>query len=135
MKVQVTGLPGAGKTTGIDQFMAESKCLPCRVDIRDFIHRDRETAFRRALLNSSGDVIAESACGVGLTGTFVIRLNPDPDEIYQNLLARDGFVDEDYLSLLKSEMIDADCVVSTQQELVTTLSGLFWDSRNEHRIY
>lgn len=80
-------------------------------------------------------MIAESACGVGLTGTFVIRLNPDPDEIYQNLLARDGFVDEDYLSLLKSEMIDADCVVSTQQELVTTLSGLFWDSRNEHRIY
>ena len=123
-RVQVIGLPGAGKSVGIARFL-ESAPGHNWIDIRHFSGPSKVRLFRQALLSSPPGTVGESACGAYIPGDLVVRLNPPIDVVYRNCLERDGWLDEDYLSLLEGCMVEPHIVVSSPEELTRTLKRLF----------
>ena len=130
MKVQIIGLPCSGKTTSIKKYLQKNKDITY-IDIREFSHlkKRKQKEYRSAITKASGKVIAESACGVSLRGTEVIRLETDMQTLYKRSKSRDSqreeFFDEDYLSLLDNEMIPAKYTVTTQEAFENILDQLF----------
>jgi len=123
--IQVTGLPGSGKSRGIDLFQQTTGKHPLRLDIRELDGTDRNEQFRRILRSTRVIGIAESACGVLLDSSYVIRLTIPIEQLYRNLQVRDGSYDPDYLSLLSEQMIRADLTVTTTDDLRDALQRLF----------
>ena len=120
--IQVTGLPGSGKTTHIQKFLKENPNVQF-LDIRDFNGIYRERKFRKALREAKGPIIAESACGIRGTG-YVIRVNTPIETVYRQLQARDGHVDPEYLSLLGTQMVPAHCTLNSPEHLFGQLQNL-----------
>lgn len=127
MKVQVIGLPGAGKSTAIQEFLNEKNWYKSlrHLDIRHYKGLNREQALRSAINNSLISVIAESACGVSAKESIIIQINTPISDIYLRLLKRDGVADEDYLSLLQQEMMPPDYRLSSSEDLPGLLKILF----------
>lgn len=123
--VQVTGLPGSGKTTAIESFLGTTEELVRYLDLNMFSGPTKEEEFASALLSVKENTIGESACGVTIPMGFTVRLDIPLEEVYQNLLLRDKTVDPDYLSLIRQAMIHPDVVVSNQHDLVGLLHQLF----------
>ena len=123
-KLQIIGLPGAGKTTQIQKYLQNNNFNTSVLDICNFkgIYRDR--FFRQAIVGYQQDVIAESACGVPGIG-YVIKINTPIEQIYNQLLNRDNLLDENYLSLLSTQMIIADCTLSVPEDLPGLLKIIF----------
>lgn len=124
-RVQVIGLPGAGKTEGISRFFQNHSSLHIDyLDIRNYLGRYRERLFKDAIRASQLEsIIAESACGV-LIPSFVIKLDTPIDLVYQQLKNRDQYIDCDYLSLLSSTMVSADRTIRDVEELPSLLKSL-----------
>lgn len=124
-RVQVTGLPGAGKTTGIETFLGVHPHSGVSfLDIRNFDPPDKEQKFWEAITTTPGPLIAESAIGVLQTDTWIVRLEPPIQQVYQQCLRRDGEVDEDYLSILTSIMIPAHHIIEEPGGLPRLLTKL-----------
>ena len=123
-KLQIIGLPGAGKTTQIKRYLEKNKFNTDFLDICNFIGTYRERLFRQTIINYQQDVIAESACGIQGIG-YVIKINTPIEQIYTQLLERDNFLDEDYLSLLNTQMIVADCTLTVPEDLPGLLKIIF----------
>lgn len=126
--VQVVGLPGAGKTTGINAYLAEIQLHRVQyLDIAHYSGPNKEWDFKRSILEAShtAPVIAESACGQPRLPGYVICIDPPPLVIYQRLLERDGVLDEDYLSLLKTCMTRAHRTIDSAEELPAILHDYF----------
>lgn len=115
-RVQVIGLPGAGKSTAIETYMLGTTQDVRILDIRNFAGMYRDRIFRKEILRAKKDLIAESACGVHHAG-FVILLQPPISQVYAQLLDRDKVLDEDYLSLLSTQMIAADYTIGIPEDL------------------
>lgn len=130
MRIQIIGLPGTGKTTGIRNYFKtqkEARDRPLYIDIRNFVGVRREAKFAQAI-KSYAEVIAESACGVPAS-SYVIKLQTPIRTVYQRLLERDKHLDEDLLSLYSMQMIRADYTLSTEEDLPSVLSFLFKDGK------
>ena len=125
MKVQLIGLPCSGKTTVIKEFLKKNKNIH-HLDIRDFQGKDKVKAYKRKLEMSSGPLIAESACGVNVSYTEIVRLQIPNSIIYKRSLIRDNFLDEDYFSLLETQMIPAKYTVRNPETLIELLNNLFY---------
>lgn len=125
-KVQVTGLPGAGKTYAITNWLREAPELNY-LDIRQLPKGlgNRYRVFQGMLSKAQGNTIGESACGVSLSGSFIVRLDIPIEQIYANCLERDGCVDEDYLSLLKTQMVKPNYTVTSAADLISLFRTLF----------
>ena len=126
-KIQVIGLPGAGKTTRIKQFLKETNLLDIQhLDIGQLTTTwlTKEQALKK-FLTKKHNLIAESACGIRRKDTIVIKVDTPPFIIYERCLIRDGFVDEDYLSLLSWQMIPASYILQTDSDLPDLLHKLF----------
>ena len=123
-KLQIIGLPGAGKTTQIQKYLKNNNSNICFLDICNFKGIYRERLFRQTIINYQQDVIAESACGIQGIG-YVIKINTPIEQIYTQLLERDNFLDEDYLSLLNTQMIVADCTLTVPEDLPGLLKIIF----------
>lgn len=115
MKIQIIGLPGSGKTTQIKRYLKDAAEIDL-FDLRNFSGKYRDQLFRTKILNHKGRLLAESACGVPSVG-YVIKINPPLPQVYAQLLARDNYLDEDYLSLLGTQMIAADCTLTRPEDL------------------
>ncbi len=114
--IQVIGLPGSGKSTAIRSFLCSSREIRY-LDLATYVGPSRHHLFKRDIYYSKQNTIAESACGVALPGTYVVRLDVPIMEVYRNLEERDGLFDEDYLSLTEQFAIRANQVVSSSVEL------------------
>ena len=123
-KLQIIGLPGAGKTTQIQKYLKNNNSNIGFLDICNFKGIYRERLFRQTIINYQQDVIAESACGIQGIG-YVIKINTPIEQIYTQLLERDNFLDEDYLSLLNTQMIVADCTLTVPEDLPGLLKIIF----------
>lgn len=128
--VQCTGLPASGKTTGIQLFSSRAVIPVTRLDIRNYYTWRRELEFQAAINLANQSLIAESACGVTLSGSYVVRLEVPIKTLYENHLRRDGWVDEDYLSLLRTNMISPDYTVGSPDDLSEILAVLFEGTGN-----
>lgn len=125
-RVQVTGLPGAGKTTGIRKFISEHPEIELSyLDIRNFDRPKKHYKFRKQIIATPGNLIAESACGVTNTNTTIILLEPPIQQVYKQLLEREGNLDEDYLSLLAGLMTPAHHIIKKPEELPRLLKHIF----------
>ena len=123
VRTQVTGLPGAGKTTGIEAFLANASGVSF-LDIRNFDPPKKAMKFRRAANSTTGNLIAESVIGIYLPGSLVIRLEPPIQKVYQQCLERGDQLDENYLSIHGNLMIDPHYTVRTSEELCRLLVKL-----------
>lgn len=126
LKIQVIGLPGTGKTTAIDLIKRRFPEV-LHIDFRDFLHN--EMAFISAAINSKSMTILESACGIPLPGSTVIRLNQDLRSIIQNNLERGDEVDAEYLGTLEYAMQKPNYTVDSVDELYSLLIELISTSR------
>lgn len=123
MKVQVIGLPGAGKTTAIGMFLKERPDVTY-LDIAKTAGWGREERLElRGLLNP-GPLIVESACGIVLSDSIVLELKPPLHQVFERLAARGEVVDPDYLSLLGSLMVPSHCIIHSPEELFHKLRQL-----------
>jgi len=121
--IQVIGLPCAGKSTLIKQYIKKNPDIK-HIDIADFNGKTRQKEYKKKILNTSGNIIAESACGVSLKNSEVIQLKTDMKTIYKRTKERDKKLDEDYLSLLKTETIPSKYTV-TEHVFEELLNKLF----------
>jgi hypothetical protein len=125
-RVQITGLPGAGKTTGIETFLSLHRDLKISLlDIRNFDRPKAIVKFTNAIKSTTGKLIAESVVGALQTDTAVIRLAPDIQQVYRQHQNRgECFLDEDYLSIMQEHMIPAHYIVTNSDELSDLLTRL-----------
>jgi len=133
-RIQVIGLPGAGKSTGIKRFLSKFPELNIEYfDISKYKER-KEAALTAAVSRAvSPNIIIESACGIYLPNSTIIKLEPPIQIVYKQYLARDSELDEDYMSLLSSIMCTSGNIVRNTQELVAVLTKIFIepDSRSK----
>lgn len=123
IKIQVTGLPCSGKTTAITSYIKKNNNIDY-IDIRSFQGPDKFKYYKKKILKSSTNIIAESACGIAIPGTYIIRLDTDKTELYNRSIERDGYLDESYLSLLEMEMIKPQYTATSIQGLHAILDTL-----------
>jgi len=114
--IQVIGLPGSGKSTYIQKYLEETDVDVGLLDIRNFAGTYRDRRFRRQIMNHPRHLIAESACGVRGVG-YIIKIDTPIERTYAQLLKRDKHLDEDYLSLLGTQMVAADCTLDRPEDL------------------
>lgn len=124
VKVQITGLPCSGKTTAIQQYIRDNPSIEY-IDIRSFTGKNRFNKYRKTVLTSNSNLIAESASGIEMPNTYVIRLDTDKDTIYKRTLDREGTLDEYYLSLIETEMIKPQYTATDVKGLYAILDILF----------
>jgi hypothetical protein len=129
-KIQLIGLPGAGKTTGITEYLKSSIVQPSYKDICEFSGPHREYHFRKAIQLFTGNLIAESACGVHTGSTYVVKYAPPIATIYDRLQKRMQAIDKDYLSLLEGQMIHPNRTINNEADLVDVLQQLFGDVKH-----
>jgi broad-specificity NMP kinase len=123
-KIQVIGLPGSGKTTGIELYRDGDNTLSL-LDLRNFTGRYREASFIQAIRNQDQDLIAESACGVDTSGTYIVKLEIPRSQLIENLAKRGEKLDKRYLNYLIGQTLPANYTVNTSQDLVEILTTIF----------
>lgn len=123
-KIQVIGLPGSGKTTGINIYIDKNKDMSV-LDLATFKAPGRERLFTEAIKKQDSDLIAESACGVDLSGTYVVKLKITESKLIDQLLQRGDKFDLCYTSYLVSQMLPANYTVSNSEQLAEVLQTLF----------
>jgi len=126
-KLQVIGLPGAGKSTAIARFLNENNNYTRfrHLDIRFYQRFNKEEALASAIENSLLNVIAESACGVSSKGSIVVKVESKINVLYHRLLERDGEADVEYLNALKTQMIPAHYTLNNAEDLTGFLKLFF----------
>lgn len=127
-KIQLIGLPCSGKSTFLKKYLSKRKNISS-IDIRDFneetCQKSRTRAFIKQIKKSRGNIICESACGVNLSCTEVVKLDTPIAKIYDRTQKREGELDEEYISLLESCMIPSKYNVKDIESLERILDKLF----------
>jgi len=131
--VQVIGLPGSGKSYGVELWEKQNTNLSVTyLDIRNYIGTYKNKNFIQAIKRNSPPLIAESACGVLLQDSTSILLKPPIQLIYQQLEEREGHCDPEYLSILESIMIPAQYIINTAHDLPGLLTLLLDKPNAQH---
>jgi broad-specificity NMP kinase len=120
--IQIIGLPGIGKSTAIKRYLKKSQVACIHLDLAKYTGNNKEDCFKKAIKQATIPVIAESACGVEIKST-IIKVTGSIQHIYQQLLKRDKVLDEDYLSLLSTNMQKAN-ITTTSNNLEVVLLNL-----------
>ena len=119
-RLQLIGLPGSGKTTALQLLRSESKfsCLSF-FDIRSYAHLPfkKQHKIQQDINLISGPTLVESACGLYVPKSIVIRLEVPTPTLYERLRLRDGFVDCDYISFLREQMIPHQYTITSSGDL------------------
>lgn len=125
-KIQIIGLPGAGKSFAIKEYLKDRADNALSfLDISHFLGQDKERRFKIALKENTIDTIAESACGVYLKSTSVIKLDPPLDLIIENLNKRGEKFDPLYTFYQQQQSIRSNWTVQTQTDMVDLLKIIF----------
>ena len=124
MVVQVIGLPCSGKTTAIKSFLENNKDI-IHLDIRDYENERDFYSIVRQNMEANKRVIAESAAGINVRNTEVIRLQATKRQLMQRSLQRDNSFDEDYLSLLETVMLRTKYTANNRDGLIVLLNKMF----------
>ena len=119
MLIQVIGLAGAGKTTGIREYLLRNRGVDY-YDIADSEGPEKDATFLRLIADHYGRyVIAESICGVDIEST-VIQVVQAEEGPYSNMRG----LSKEYISRLRSLMIKPDYIVVGSTQLNKKLYDL-----------
>ena len=124
MVVQVIGLPCSGKTTAIKTFLKNNQDI-IHLDIRDCKNEKDFYSIVRQNMETNKKVIAESAAGINIRNTEVIKLSATRKELYKRSMNRDNSFDEDYLSLLETVMLRTKYTANNKDGLLALLNKMF----------
>jgi dephospho-CoA kinase len=123
--IQVIGLPGSGKSEAVHEVINNPDVrLVQKIDIADFKGINREARYIQAIRDTPHTILAESACGVTIPGTTIVQLIVPLALVYERTLQRDGVLDEDYYSLLQTQMVPPDYIVYNDSVLSEFLLSL-----------
>jgi len=139
MIVQVIGLPCSGKSFLINKYIYARQHLNItHLDItkvplqqwQRMLGQTREKILRNDIMELTNalnlNIIVESACGVTLLSdpSSIIKIHISLPEVYQRLEKRDGSLDENYLSLLTTQMIKPHFVIQTEEAFFSVMDSL-----------
>ena len=125
MIVQVIGLPCSGKSTLIEQYLQYNKNIDY-IDLADFKGKAKYNNCIMQAKKSSRKTILESACGLPINNSIVVLYKQPINQIYSRHKYRGEKLDEDYLSLLTTQMLKANYTVTTKEAFNSTLDLLFY---------
>lgn len=125
MIVQVIGLPCSGKTTLIKKYLQLNKNIEY-IDIANYSSNTKYNSCIKAIKKSSKNTILESACGLAIKQSIVILYKQPINLIYSRHHLRGEELDEDYLSLLTTQMQKPNFTVTTQEGFNSALDLLFY---------
>lgn len=138
MIIQLIGLPGSGKTYLIKKYLEENREKEITyVDMANEKFNqswvpakwNKTKAFLEDIKNASGNVIAESACGVHIGDSEVVRLNIADDlrveQLENRIKKKLKDYDHDHFFRLKEAAIPASYTVTSEQALFDILDTLF----------
>ena len=125
MIVQIIGLPCSGKTTLIKEYLKYNKNINY-IDLATFKGKAKYNNCIMQAKKSSQKTILESACGLRIDNSIVVLYRQPINQIYSRHRNRGEVLDEDYLSLLTTQMLKANYTVNTQEAFNSTLDLLFY---------
>ena len=126
--IQVTGLPGAGKSTAINKYISslDPKCPVEYLDIANFTGNLRVKEIYSRIAKAKHTVILESAIGLNCPSKAIIRLACSIDTVSARLLSRDGNFNHRYLTLLNELMITPTDIIESPEDLPEVLNNVLW---------
>lgn len=124
MLVQVIGLPCSGKTTALTKWFEQNK----HVKYYDIANYKNLSKVKTKISKSKNkNVLLESACGIQFNKSIIILYKQPMAKIYERHKLRKEIIDEDYLSLLQSNMLIPNYTVSNENSLYNILDVLFYN--------
>jgi len=122
--IQVNGLPGSGKTTGINVFLQETKNQIQVVDKRSFLNFSSYESYLLSI-KSNQNIIAEASCTGFLIPSIIIVLDTPINEIIQNLRKRgDSLRIDELISMQALISVQPDFKVKSTKELCSVLKAI-----------
>ena len=124
MIIQVIGLPCSGKTTALKKWFKKNNNVKY-YDVANFSKiKNVKTKLSKT---QNKNVLLESACGIRLNNTTVILYKQPMSKILERHKIRKETIDEDYLSLLQSNMMLPNYTVNNTESLYNILDVLFYN--------
>lgn len=122
--LQIVGLPGSGKTTGIRHALEAIECQVTHLDIQNYNLPSEYDRLAQDIRNAPSLVLLESACGIrGVRAQSVVHVKVPFALACWRCENRDGRVDYDYMSLLQTQLIPWELEVA-DRELPSVLKNL-----------
>lgn len=131
MIVQIIGPPATGKTYFIKKYLQANKSIRY-FDIATYTdeNHDRIKKLKNDIYKCKRkNIILESACGVNIKNSYVIKYNKDKKEVFANFLKREKYIDTNYLSILEDMEIKPNYTVKDEKTMHQLLDYLFKKKR------
>jgi len=125
MIVQIIGLPCTGKTTLINEYIKHNTKVNY-IDLAKYKGRFKIKDCISDVKKSSGKILVESACGLAIQKSIVVLYKQPINLIYSRHELRGDHLDEDYLSLLSTQMKKPNFTVTSREAFNSTLDLLFY---------
>lgn len=112
MIIQIIGAPGTGKTYAIKRYLRKYKNINY-LDIASYTssHKARYADIKNDIIKQKGNLIVESACGLNIKNSIIIKYKKNNKLLCKNLIKRDGKIDMDYISLLDQNSLKPNYTV------------------------
>ena len=128
MKIQITGVPGSGKTTATEDLKVS------KIDIATYTGRDRETQFIRDAMSHRSSLLIESACGCEIPGTKVVRLKVAVGSAQQNFYTREKCeLPASLIALYNDVMIPCHYIAYDTESLKEIVKELIKENKEDKR--
>jgi len=133
MIVQIIGPPASGKSYAINNYLNKKQNNSISYfDIASYSDKknDRIKSLKNDIYKcKKKNIILESACGISLKDSYVIKYNKDKRKVFANFLKREKYIDTNYLSILEDMEIKPNYIVTDEKTMHTLLNYLFKKKR------
>ena len=133
MIVQIIGPPASGKSYIINNYLNKNQNKSISYfDIASYTSKknDRIKLLKNDIYKcKKKNIILESACGIRLKDSYVIKYNKDKKKVFANFLKREKYIDTNYLSILEDMEIKPNYIVADEETMHILLDYLFKKKR------
>lgn len=127
IRIQIIGLPGAGKTTALKELQID------RIDLSKYSGIGREKYFLEDIKRCTKSVIIESVSGYFIKGSKVIKLVTPWEDIQKNFYKREQKrINNSLLALYESNMVSCHYKAFDQKALKELVIKIIREKENDH---